>query len=127
MKQADWKRTLQLVAVIGIVASTGVTAQQTRATDPSTIHFLIPVGAGGGLDASARAVGAALRTAGLIERASYENMSEGRGARAMAHFAETSARQKRTLSLPSKTLLVRWHSFSYGKIGIGYVLNYESD
>ena len=107
IKQADWKRTLLLVAVIGLVACTDVTAPETGGADPSTIHFLIPGSPGSGYDASARATGAALTLAGLIEKASYENMPEGRGARAMAHLADTSAPQDGTLMVASMALLIQ--------------------
>jgi putative tricarboxylic transport membrane protein len=52
------------------------------------IHFLIPGGAGGGWDRTARGVGQALSEAGLIARATYENMSGGGGARGIAHTIE---------------------------------------
>ena len=43
------------------------------------IHFLIPAGAGGGWDGTARGVGEALTKSKLIKRASYQNMSGGSG------------------------------------------------
>ena len=42
-----------------------------------SIHFLIPGGAGGGWDGTARGTGEALTGAGLVGSASYENMSGG--------------------------------------------------
>ncbi|MGH1482964.1 MAG: tripartite tricarboxylate transporter substrate binding protein, partial [Geminicoccales bacterium] len=42
-----------------------------------SIHFLIPGGAGGGWDGTARGTGEALTNAGLVGQASYENMSGG--------------------------------------------------
>ena len=44
-----------------------------------SIHFLIPGGAGGGWDGTARGTGEALTKAGLVGKASYENMSGGGG------------------------------------------------
>ena len=44
-----------------------------------SIHFLIPGGAGGGWDGTARGTGEALTGAGLVGNASYENMSGGGG------------------------------------------------
>ena len=41
------------------------------------IHFLIPAGAGGGWDGTARGVGEALTKSKLIKRVSYQNMSGG--------------------------------------------------
>ena len=43
------------------------------------VHFLIPGGAGGGWDMTARAVGDSLSRSGIIEMASYENLSGGGG------------------------------------------------
>nr|WP_237072628.1 tripartite tricarboxylate transporter substrate binding protein [Pseudaestuariivita rosea] len=53
------------------------------------IHFLIPGGAGGGWDGTARGTGLALTDAGLVGSATYENMSGGGGGRAIAHLIET--------------------------------------
>ena len=55
------------------------------------IHFLIPGGAGGGWDRTARGVGQALTESGLIKLARYENMSGGGGARGIAHVIELAA------------------------------------
>ena len=53
------------------------------------IKFLIPGGAGGGWDGTARGTGEALTKAGLVGTASYENMSGGGGGKAIAHIIET--------------------------------------
>ena len=55
------------------------------------IHFLIPGGAGGGWDRTARGVGTALSRAGLVEQLRYENMSGGGGARGIAHLIELNS------------------------------------
>ena len=47
-----------------------------------SIHFLIPGGAGGGWDGTARGTGEALTNAGLVGSASFENMSGGGGGKA---------------------------------------------
>ena len=52
------------------------------------LHFLIPGGAGGGWDRTARAVGQALTDSGLVEQIRYENMSGGGGGKAIAHLIE---------------------------------------
>jgi len=54
------------------------------------IHFLIPGGAGGGWDRTARGVGRALTESGLIKSARYENMSGGGGAKGIAHTIEVN-------------------------------------
>lgn len=52
------------------------------------IHFLIPGGAGGGWDGTARGTGEALTKSGIVGAASYENMSGGGGGKAIAHLIE---------------------------------------
>jgi len=71
------------------------------------VHFLIPGGAGGGWDMTARAVGESLSRSGIIETASYENLSGGGGSRAIAHLIETAPRQTNTLMVNSSSFLLR--------------------
>lgn len=71
------------------------------------IHFLIPGGAGGGWDMTARAVGESLSRSGLIEVASYENLSGGGGSRAIAHLVKTAPRQSNTLMVSSTSIILR--------------------
>lgn len=71
------------------------------------IHFLVPGGAGGGWDGTARGVGEALRGAGLLGSASFQNMSGGGGGRAIAHLVETARRQQDTLMVNSIPIIVR--------------------
>ena len=54
------------------------------------VHFLIPGGAGGGWDGTARGTGEALTKAGLLGSASYENMSGGGGGVAIANLIEVN-------------------------------------
>ena len=71
------------------------------------LHFLIPGGAGGGWDATARGVGEALTRSGLVPRASYENMSGGDGSKAIAHLIETAERQTDTLMISSTPIILK--------------------
>ena len=71
------------------------------------IHFLIPGGAGGGWDTTARGIGEALARSGLIESASYENLSGGGGSRALAHLIETASRQQNSLMITSAPIILR--------------------
>ena len=71
------------------------------------LHILVPGGAGGGWDTTARAVGEALRRADLLERVSYENRSGGGGGVALAHFIETAERQKDSVFVGSTALVIR--------------------
>jgi putative tricarboxylic transport membrane protein len=71
------------------------------------IHFLIPGGAGGGWDMTARAVGESMSRSGLIKVASYENLSGGGGSRAIAHLVENAPRQTNTLMVSSTSIILR--------------------
>lgn len=71
------------------------------------LHFLVPAGPGGGLDATARTAGRVLMQTGLLERASFENMTGGGGGRAMSYFIETAPRQHGTVLVNSTPLVVR--------------------
>ena len=77
------------------------------AADVEEIHFIIPGGAGGGWDGTARGVGKALRDAGLIEKASYENMSGGGGGKALNHLITTADRQQGTMLVNSTPIIIR--------------------
>ena len=71
-----------------------------------SVHFLIPGAPGGGWDGTARGVGHALRTSGLVSRTSFENLSGGGGGRALAHFIATAPRQQSTLMIGSAPFVI---------------------
>jgi len=71
------------------------------------LHILIPGGAGGGWDTTARGVGEALMRSGLVPRVSYENMSGGDGSKAVAYLIETAERQTDTLMVSSTPIVLR--------------------
>lgn len=75
--------------------------------DIDKIHFLIPGGAGGGWDTTARGVGRVLQTTGLVGNASFENMSGGGGGKAINHLISTSRRQQNTLMVNSTPIVIR--------------------
>ena len=52
-------------------------------------------------------MGEALARSGIIEVASYENLSGGGGARALAHLIETAKRQQNTLMITSSPIILR--------------------
>jgi len=86
---------LGLIIATAVSADTGNQTKQETGTTIATerqptdhIHFLIPGGAGGGWDRTARGVGQALIQSNLIQSASFENMSGGGGARGIAHTIE---------------------------------------
>ncbi|AVX05865.1 tripartite tricarboxylate transporter substrate binding protein [Maritalea myrionectae] len=69
------------------------------------IHFLIPGGAGGGWDGTARGTGEALTKSGIVGQATYENMSGGGGGKAIAHLIETG--DSGTLMVNSTPIVIR--------------------
>lgn len=71
------------------------------------IHFIIPGGAGGGWDGTARGVGKALLEAKLIKESSFENMSGGGGGKALNHLISTAKRQQDTLLVNSTPIIIR--------------------
>ena len=74
---------------------------------PEKVHFLIPGGAGGGWDGTARGVGKALTDSGILKTASYENMSGGGGGKALNHLISTAKRQHGTLMVNSTPIIIR--------------------
>ncbi|KIC07545.1 transporter [Leisingera sp. ANG-M1] len=72
-----------------------------------SIHFLIPGGAGGGWDGTARGTGEALTASGLVGKASYENMSGGGGGKAIGYLIENAASQHGTLMVNSTPIVIR--------------------
>lgn len=71
------------------------------------IHFLIPGGAGGGWDGTARGTGEALTKSGIVGSASYENMSGGGGGKAIGFLIENAASNHGTLMVNSTPIIIR--------------------
>jgi putative tricarboxylic transport membrane protein len=92
---------LKIFSSILLLIVCGVAHSQDR------IHFLIPGGAGGGWDMTARGVGESLSRSGLRKVVSYENLSGGGGSRAIAHFVKTAERQDNTLMVSSSSIILR--------------------
>ncbi len=93
------------VLVVMVVAL--MNPAMARSAEIEKIHFLIPGGAGGGWDGTARGTGEALTKSGLIKSASYENMSGGGGGKAIAYLIETAKRQQGTLMVNSTPIVIR--------------------
>ncbi|WP_323765894.1 Bug family tripartite tricarboxylate transporter substrate binding protein [Marinovum sp.] len=72
-----------------------------------SIHFLIPGGAGGGWDGTARGTGEALTKSGLVGNASYENMSGGGGGKAIGYLIENAESNYGTLMVNSTPIIIR--------------------
>lgn len=71
------------------------------------VHIIVPGGAGGGWDTTARGVGEALTRSGIVNNVSYENISGGGGSRAIAHLIETAVRQSDSLMITSTPIIIR--------------------
>ncbi|WP_419763676.1 MAG: tripartite tricarboxylate transporter substrate binding protein [Arcobacter sp.] len=102
---------LQISKICKNVALTGCLiagmAVTSAASSVEKIHFLIPGGAGGGWDGTARGVGEALKKSGLVEETSFENMSGGGGGKAIAYIIETASKQQNTLMVNSTPIVIR--------------------
>ncbi len=112
LKPLFLRRSCFCAVLLAYVCLQGVAAEACDATgdtpaDMARLHFLVPGGAGGGWDSTARAVGEALRRSGLAARVSYENRSGGGGGVAIAHFIETAGRQQNTVFVGSTALVIR--------------------
>lgn len=94
------------IAAAAVISLAGpITAGGHQVVD--SIHFLIPGGAGGGWDGTARGTGEALTAAGLIGSASYENMSGGGGGKAIGYMIENADSQHGTLMVNSTPIVIR--------------------
>ncbi|WP_143145139.1 tripartite tricarboxylate transporter substrate binding protein [Arcobacter sp. LA11] len=82
-------------------------ATSSVASGVEKVHFLIPGGAGGGWDGTARGVGEALKKSNLVKETSFENMSGGGGGKAIAYLIETAKKQKNTLMVNSTPIVIR--------------------
>jgi len=72
-----------------------------------SIHFLVPGGAGGGWDGTARGTGEALTKSGLVGSASFENMSGGGGGKAIGYLIENADSNHGTLMVNSTPIVIR--------------------
>ena len=99
------RRALMASAVAAMTLGTPALAGGHQVVD--SIHFLIPGGAGGGWDGTARGTGEALTGAGLVGSASYENMSGGGGGKAIGYLIENAASNHGTLMVNSTPIVIR--------------------
>ena len=104
MNKKQWTaRATALIFALG-----GMTAQVAQAAPiVEKAHFLIPGGAGGGWDGTARGVGEALTKSGLLGQATYENMSGGGGGKAIGYLIENAASNHDTLIVNSTPIIIR--------------------
>ncbi len=103
------KMTLTRRALMAATAATTLAFAAPVAADEmvDSIHFLIPGGAGGGWDGTARGTGEALTKAGLVGNASYENRSGGGGGKAIGYLIENAESNHGTLMVNSTPIVIR--------------------
>ncbi|MEM1429037.1 MAG: tripartite tricarboxylate transporter substrate binding protein [Pseudomonadota bacterium] len=106
MNTFGWTRRALLAAATATLAFGG-TAQADGHKVLDDVHFLIPGGAGGGWDGTARGTGEALTESGLVGSASYENMSGGGGGVAIAHLIENAESMGNTMMVNSTPIVIR--------------------
>ncbi|MGH1423316.1 MAG: Bug family tripartite tricarboxylate transporter substrate binding protein [Pseudooceanicola sp.] len=99
------RRALIATAVAALGFAAPAMAEGHKVLDK--IHFLIPGGAGGGWDGTARGTGEALTGAGLVASASYENMSGGGGGKAIGYLIENADSNHGTLMVNSTPIVIR--------------------
>ena len=101
------KSTFKVLAYANGVAGMMTVSGMTKAAEIDKIHFLIPGGAGGGWDGTARGTGEALTKAGIVGTATYENMSGGGGGKAIGYLIENAASLHGVLMVNSTPIVIR--------------------
>ena len=107
MKKSFVVRMVLLLALIGLALPADCVLASSPGMQVEKVHFIIPGGAGGGWDGTARGVGKALLGSKLIEEASFQNMSGGGGGKALNHLITTAERQQHTLLVNSTPIIIR--------------------
>ena len=108
MRQSCFLGRLTLAAIAAVTLAFSVSSPAAAADKVlDKIHFLIPGGAGGGWDGTARGTGEALTKAGIVGSASYENMSGGGGGKAIGFLIENAASNHGTLMVNSTPIIIR--------------------
>lgn len=106
MTLASTTRRVAIAAAAAFTLAAGSTAASAEQM-LDDVHFLIPGGAGGGWDGTARGTGEALTKSGLVGSASYENMSGGGGGKAIAYLIENAKSNHGTLMVNSTPIVIR--------------------
>lgn len=106
MKDIKISRRFMIAATVAVMSCT-TPALADHHQVAESIHFLIPGGAGGGWDGTARGTGEALTKSGLVGKANYENMSGGGGGKAIGFLIENAASQHGTLMVNSTPIVIR--------------------
>ena len=104
-KVFDAKLALLTVSVVCVMGHSVASYAADQVVD--SIHFLIPGGAGGGWDGTARGTGEALTKSGLVGKATFENMSGGGGGKAIGYLIENAKSNEGTLMVNSTPIVIR--------------------
>jgi len=102
--------TMNRRVVMAAAAATLALSANARAEGHQVLeqlHILVPGGAGGGWDGTARGTGEALTESGLVGSASYENMSGGGGGVAIGYMIENAESLDNTLMVNSTPIVIR--------------------
>ncbi len=106
MNTFGWtRRALVAAATATLAIGNAAHAQSEQMVDQ--LHFIVPGGAGGGWDGTARGTGEALTESGLVGNATYENMSGGGGGVAIAYMIENADSLENTLMVNSTPIVIR--------------------
>ncbi|WP_372423574.1 Bug family tripartite tricarboxylate transporter substrate binding protein [Salinarimonas chemoclinalis] len=100
-------RRAALSAALGVSLAALALGGTAQAQQIDRIHFIVPGGAGGGWDGTARGTGEALTAAGLVGTATYENMSGGGSGVAMNYLIENAQSNHGTLLINSAPMIIR--------------------
>ena len=90
-------KALSFLFILGTLSTSAIAVDK--------LHFVVPGGAGGGWDGAARGTGEALVKSGMLESASFENMSGGGGGKALAWMIKTMP--KNTIMVQSTPIVLR--------------------
>ncbi len=104
--KTNMTRRVVMAAAAATVGFAGI-AQAESHQVLDQLHFVIPGGAGGGWDGTARGTGEALTESGLVGTASYENMSGGGGGVAIGYMIENAESLDNTLMVNSTPIVIR--------------------
>lgn len=104
--KASFLKAAAFAGLAGVVAM-GPLAQAGGHQQMDSIHFIVPGGAGGGWDSTARLTGDALVRAGILGSASYENMSGGGGGKAIGYLIENAQSNDNALMVNSTPIVIR--------------------
>lgn len=101
------KSMIAAAVTIGMASATFALAGGHGQQIVEKIHFIIPGGAGGGWDGTARGTGEALTKSDLVGKASFENMSGGGGGKAIGYMIENADSLHDTLMVNSTPIVIR--------------------